>query len=77
MQVKDALLADGWVVVAGAGDGEMVEIVRALRTPLDGFFSLEPHFGEYTEFGALSGPELFTRAWRPLPNSQAGRNSYA
>ena len=46
-------------------------------TPLDGFFSLEPHFGEYTEFGALSGPELFTRAWRPLPNSQAGRNSYA
>jgi len=31
VQVKDALLADGWVVVAGAGDGEMVEIVRALR----------------------------------------------
>jgi sugar phosphate isomerase/epimerase len=65
VQIKDALLADGSVVVAGAGDGEVVETVRALRDDgFDGFFSLEPHLGEYTEFGALSGPELFTRAWR-------------
>jgi sugar phosphate isomerase/epimerase len=63
IQIKDALLADASVVVAGAGDGEVVETVRALREDgFDGFFSLEPHLGAYTAFGALSGPELFTRA---------------
>ena len=65
IQIKDALLADGTVVVAGAGDGELRETVRALRADgFDGFFSLEPHLGEYTAFGALSGPELFTKAWK-------------
>ena len=65
IQIKDALLANGTVVVAGDGDGEMRETVRALQADgFDGFFSLEPHLGEYTAFGALSGPELFTRAWR-------------
>ncbi len=65
VQVKDALLSDASVVVAGAGDGQVVETVRALRDDgFDGFFSLEPHLGKYTEFGALSGPELFTSAWR-------------
>jgi sugar phosphate isomerase/epimerase len=65
IQIKDALLADGTVVVAGAGDGEVFETVRALRADgFDGFFSLEPHLGEYTAYGALSGPELFTKAWQ-------------
>ena len=65
VQIKDALLADASVVVAGAGDGELRETVRALRADgFDGFFSLEPHLGEYTAFGALSGPELFTKAWQ-------------
>ncbi|HXD24773.1 MAG TPA: TIM barrel protein [Propionibacteriaceae bacterium] len=65
MQIKDALLADASVVVAGAGDGELAETVRALRDDgFDGFFSLEPHLGEYTAYGALSGPELFTKAWQ-------------
>jgi len=65
IQIKDALLADGSVVVAGAGDGEVVETIRALHGDgFDGFFSLEPHLGEYTAFGALSGAELFTQAWK-------------
>jgi len=65
IQIKDALLADASVVVAGAGDGEVRETVRALRDDgFDGFFSLEPHLGEYTAFGALSGAELFTKAWK-------------
>jgi sugar phosphate isomerase/epimerase len=65
IQIKDALLADGSVVVAGAGDGEVPETVRALRADgFDGFFSLEPHLGEYTAYGALSGPELFTKSWQ-------------
>jgi sugar phosphate isomerase/epimerase len=63
IQIKDALFADSSVVVAGAGDGQVVETIRALRADgFDGFFSLEPHLGSYTAFGALSGPELFTRA---------------
>ena len=65
IQIKDALLTDGTVVVAGAGDGEVPETVRALRADgFDGFFSLEPHLGDYTAFGALSGPELFTNSWQ-------------
>lgn len=65
IQIKDALLSDASVVVAGAGDGEVRETIRALRADgFDGFFSLEPHLGAYTAFGALSGPELFTRAWQ-------------
>jgi sugar phosphate isomerase/epimerase len=65
IQIKDALLSDGSVVVAGAGDGEVPETVRALRADgFDGFFSLEPHLGEYTAYGALSGPELFTQSWK-------------
>jgi sugar phosphate isomerase/epimerase len=65
IQIKDALLADATDVVAGAGDGEVVETIRALRADgFDGFFSLEPHLGEYTAYGALSGPELFTKAWK-------------
>ena len=65
IQIKYALLADGTVVVAGAGDGEVVETIRALHADgFDGFFSLEPHLGEYTAFGALSGSELFTKAWK-------------
>jgi sugar phosphate isomerase/epimerase len=65
IQIKDAVLSDGTVVVAGAGDGEVVETIRALRADgFDGFFSLEPHLGDYTEFGALSGADLFTKSWQ-------------
>jgi len=65
VQIKDALLATGEVVPAGEGDGELRETVRALAADgFDGFFSMEPHLGSYTAFGALSGPENFTRATR-------------
>ena len=65
VQIKDALLATGEVVPAGEGDGQLRETVRALRADgFDGFFSMEPHLGDYTAFGALSGPENFTRATR-------------
>jgi len=73
IQIKDALLTDATVVVAGAGDGEVVETVRALRADgFDGFFSLEPHLGEFTAFGALSGPELFTKSWKAFTDILTG-----
>jgi sugar phosphate isomerase/epimerase len=65
VQIKDALLATGDVVPAGEGDGQIRETVRAFAADgFDGFFSMEPHLGEYNEYGALSGPENFTRATR-------------
>jgi sugar phosphate isomerase/epimerase len=65
IQIKDAHAADGTVVVAGAGDGEVVPTIRALRDDgFDGFFSLEPHLGSVSSTGAHSGPQLFTDAWQ-------------
>ena len=65
VQIKDARLADASVVVAGAGDGEVVETIRALRDDgFDGFFSLEPHLADYNALGGFSGAELFTSAWK-------------
>jgi sugar phosphate isomerase/epimerase len=65
VQIKDALFSDASVVVAGAGDGEVVDTVRALRDDgFDGFFSLEPHLGSFDRIGGFSGAELWTSAWK-------------
>lgn len=63
VQIKDALLADGTVVPAGAGDGEVRETIRALADDgFDGFFSLEPHLEAAGTFGGFSGPQLWREA---------------
>ena len=65
VQIKDANLADGEVVAAGRGDGEVAETLRALRQDgFDGFFSLEPHLSQTHALGGFSGPDLFTEAWQ-------------
>ena len=65
IQIKDARAADGTVVPAGEGDGEVVTLIRHLKEDgFDGFFSLEPHLANTNALGGFSGPELFTRAWR-------------
>jgi sugar phosphate isomerase/epimerase len=65
VQIKDALAADGTVVTAGNGDGEVAATIRALsHDGFDGFFSLEPHLSLGHETGGFSGPDLFRRAWR-------------
>jgi len=65
IQIKDALAADGTVVPAGAGDGEVAQTIRALRhDDFDGFFSLEPHLSAGHATGGFSGPEQFRRAWQ-------------
>jgi sugar phosphate isomerase/epimerase len=64
VQIKDARAADGTVVPAGEGDGEVAETMRALRHDgFDGFFSLEPHLAAGHAAGGFSGPEQFRRAW--------------
>jgi sugar phosphate isomerase/epimerase len=65
VQIKDALAADGTVVPAGGGDGEVARTIRALRHDgFDGFFSLEPHLSIGTATGGFSGPDLFRTAWQ-------------
>ncbi|XVU23315.1 sugar phosphate isomerase/epimerase family protein [Actinoplanes sp. CA-054009] len=65
VQIKDALFADGTVVPAGEGDGELAATIRALRHDgFDGFFSLEPHLAAGHAYGGFSGPELFRTAWQ-------------
>ena len=69
VQIKDALAADGTVVTAGNGDGEVARTVRALRHDgFDGFFSLEPHLSTGTATGGFSGPDEFRRAWQDFTN---------
>ena len=65
VQIKDALAADGTVVPAGEGDGEVAVTLRALRHDgFDGFFSLEPHLATGHATGGFSGPDQFRRAHR-------------
>jgi sugar phosphate isomerase/epimerase len=65
LQVKDALAADGTVVPAGEGDGELRETLTALRDDgYAGFASLEPHLTLADSLGGFSGPREFGRAAR-------------
>ena len=65
VQIKDARAADGTVVPAGQGDGEVAATIRALRHDgFDGFFSLEPHLALGHATGGYSGPDLFRTAWK-------------
>lgn len=65
LQVKDALAADGSVVPAGEGDGQVAATVDALAADgFTGFASLEPHLADAHEVGGFSGPGAFGRAAR-------------
>jgi sugar phosphate isomerase/epimerase len=64
-QVKDALAANGEVVPAGQGDGELDETIAALKADgFGGFASLEPHLASAHELGGFSGPAAFGAAAR-------------
>lgn len=69
---KDAVaseLVDGIekVVPCGEGDGQLRELLTALRdSGYEGFFSIEPHLGSFDVFGGQSGPELWTVAHTAL-----------
>ncbi|MEY9951509.1 sugar phosphate isomerase/epimerase family protein [Leifsonia sp. EB34] len=64
-QVKDARSADGAVMPAGEGDGELHETIAALREDgFEGFFSLEPHLANAHHLGGFSGPFAFGVAGR-------------
>lgn len=78
MHIKDAKFADGSVVPAGAGDGNVEKILKNLMdSGYDGFVSLEPHLGSFAGLAALElddkmenlpegGEGTFTLAYRAL-----------
>lgn len=73
IHIKDALAGQfdhqglEKVVPAGEGDGQVREVLAAFReSGFDGFLSLEPHLGDFSAFGALSGPENWTTARNAL-----------
>jgi sugar phosphate isomerase/epimerase len=67
VQIKDVRHAEGRTVVAGDGDGQIPELLAALRRDrYRGFLSLEPHLAEAGKAGGFSGPLLFTQAAHAL-----------
>jgi sugar phosphate isomerase/epimerase len=70
VHVKDAFLADGKVCVAGAGEGQVRELLAALRDRgYRGFLSLEPHLtiaGHSSGFSGPDGMALAVEALRKL-----------
>lgn len=86
MHIKDSEMASQKVVPAGCGDGDIPEIVSELLAEgYDGFFSLEPHLGNFAgladlELGNImddlpeSGEGTFTVAYNAFMNIIQGRN---
>jgi 3-dehydroshikimate dehydratase len=66
--IKDALLADGSVVLPGTGDGDIEAILRdaVAARGYDGFISMEPHMAVAGRNSGFSGPELFGDATNAL-----------
>jgi len=63
IHVKDARQADGAVVPAGQGDGQLAPILVDLhKSGYEGFLSLEPHLKSAGQFSGFSGPALFKTA---------------
>jgi sugar phosphate isomerase/epimerase len=75
VHVKDALATDGRVCAAGEGDGQVRELLLALRrSHYQGFLALEPHLAIAGRSGGFSGPEGMRYAVSRLRQlmSQAG-----
>lgn len=67
LHIKDSIEEGRQIVVAGAGEGEILETLRYLiqdgwRGPL----SLEPHLSAAGPFGGFSGTQLFEEAYKAL-----------
>lgn len=67
VHVKDYDRVGKRVVVAGAGDAEWPECIRALRDAgYDGVIALEPHLAIAGPAGGFTGPDLFVEAVEAL-----------
>ena len=63
VQVKDALVSDQTITVAGEGDGQIPNLLANLRDAgYRGFLALEPHLKVAGKRGGFSGAEGMRRA---------------
>ena len=63
IHIKDAVLADGHVVPAGKGDGNIeLILIDAKNSGYSGFLSLEPHLKVAGHSHGETGPDLFKTA---------------
>ncbi|MCD6288639.1 MAG: sugar phosphate isomerase/epimerase [Candidatus Hydrogenedentes bacterium] len=61
--IKDAVAATNEVVVAGDGDGQIAQILDALKKrDFSGILSLEPHLQMAGRSKGFTGPDLFAKA---------------
>ncbi len=69
IHIKDARMADGHVVPAGEGDGQIGPILEdAYRSGYRGFVTMEPHLKVAGHSHGETGPELFGVAVTALRN---------
>lgn len=72
IHIKDATAPSaehpiGVITPAGQGAGQYPELIAELhRNGFEGFLSIEPHLGDFDEFGGLCGPDLWTNAYDAL-----------
>ena len=67
VHIKDAVLSDGTMRLPGQGDGQIPELLAALKARgYRGFLSLEPHLTADGKMSGFSGPVLFAEAIRSL-----------
>ncbi|CAN5617325.1 sugar phosphate isomerase/epimerase [soil metagenome] len=67
LHIKDAIQAEGKVVPAGEGDGELAETLTWLYAQgWDGPLTLEPHLQDAGKFGGFSGADRFGAATQAL-----------
>lgn len=67
VHIKDGSMAEQQVLPAGEGDGQIKELLAALKArEYDGFLSLEPHLAVAGESRGWTGPELFEKATKAL-----------
>ncbi|HJZ47277.1 MAG TPA: sugar phosphate isomerase/epimerase family protein [Roseiflexaceae bacterium] len=80
VHIKDALLEDGSVRPAGAGDGEIPELIAALLARgYQGFLTLEPHLkvaGPSGGFSGEAGMRVAIQALRTVLNLSGVRLKY-
>ncbi|MCA9885854.1 MAG: sugar phosphate isomerase/epimerase [Anaerolineae bacterium] len=67
VHIKDAKLADGSVVVSGAGDGQIPELMQNLiADDYQGILALEPHLLVAGHSGGFTGADLMGKAVQAL-----------
>ena len=65
MHIKDSRHADGVIVPAGEGDGQLPAVLAAFAEK-DMFLTLEPHLAEAGRMRGFTGAELFAKAHAAL-----------